>query len=673
MRLNGVEAEFWGPDKIAQKVPLMSQSLDARTLPNGGVWQQRGGVARHDAVAWGYARAADAAGVDIVENCEVTGFMIENGACVGVETTKGEIKGQNVGVAVAGHSSDLLAKAGVTLPIHSYCLQAFVTEPLKPCLDCVVMHIGTGVYVSQSDKGELVFGGGTRPHPFLRAAGQSADAGNGDRQGCSICFPRFRQLKLLRQWGGIVDVVPDSSPDHRPGAGEGHLSQLRLGHRRLQGDPSRRIAARPSPGQRRAPCDQPPVRPRPLRHRASHRRGRRLRHRALSRRDKRCSSFPARSAGLRDETEFHYVGEPKGPPRARRRASATRTGESISGSNANPKGVGTRDLAASDLHGDFSHDARHRKRTPCRRRNAFTKRKGVSATPPQDRRLDRSRPAARLHFRRPRLPRLRRRQPRVRVCSPTASTSSGAASNITGRAAFGALGSKSRTPFSTSRATARRTPNVRATTEPLANDLVIRNRSTLRPTAADDRSRVARPPLRRFLPAGFYYKTFLWPHWGTYEPRHSRHGRARPARRRTTTARPNCAADPTRAATCSSSAPGRPGLRRRAPRRDSGKRVFLVDDRAEPGGQLLHRGGTIEGGDWREWAASVVADGRARREDASWPTPPPTASTTTISSASGSGAQRGRSRSGAFARSRSSSPPARSSGRLFSPTTTGPA
>jgi sarcosine oxidase, subunit beta len=211
MRLNGVEAEFWGPEKIAKKVPLLSQSLDARTLPNGGVWQQRGGVARHDAVAWGYARAADAAGVDIVETCEVTGFMIERGACVGVETTKGEIRAQNVGVAVAGHSSDLLAKAGVTLPIHSYCLQAFVTEPLKPCLDVVVMHIGTGVYVSQSDKGELVFGAGLDRIPSY------GQRGNPPMQETVIAglldiFPAFRQLKLLRQWGGIVDVVPDSSP-----------------------------------------------------------------------------------------------------------------------------------------------------------------------------------------------------------------------------------------------------------------------------------------------------------------------------------------------------------------------------------------------------------------------------------------------------------------------------
>jgi sarcosine oxidase, subunit beta len=160
MQLNGVDAELWGPDEIRKRLPLMSQSLDSRYLPNGGVWQRRGGTARHDAVAWGFARAADSLGVDIVENCEVTGFVMRNGACAGVETNQGEIRAEAVGVAVAGHSSQLMAKAGVKLPIHPYALQAMVTEPVKPCLDIVLLHLGTGVYASQSDKGEIVFGGG---------------------------------------------------------------------------------------------------------------------------------------------------------------------------------------------------------------------------------------------------------------------------------------------------------------------------------------------------------------------------------------------------------------------------------------------------------------------------------------------------------------------------------
>lgn len=211
MQLNGVDAEFWGPEKVRQRLPLASQSLDARYLPNGGVWQARGGVARHDAVAWAYARGADSLGVDIVEQCEVTGFVMQNGACVGVETNQGEIRAQAVGVAVAGHSSQLMAKAGVKLPIHSYALQAMVSEPLKPILDIVLLQLGTGVYTSQSDKGEIVFGAGLDRVPSY------GQRGNPPVQelvlsGLLDLFPAYGQLKLMRQWGGIVDVVPDSSP-----------------------------------------------------------------------------------------------------------------------------------------------------------------------------------------------------------------------------------------------------------------------------------------------------------------------------------------------------------------------------------------------------------------------------------------------------------------------------
>lgn len=211
MQINGVDAELWGPEQVRERLPLASQSIDARYLPNGGVWQKRAGVARHDAVAWGYARGADALGVDIVETCEVTGFLMQNGACVGVETTLGEIHGEAVGVAVAGHSSQLMAKAGVKLPIHSYALQAMVSESIKPCLDTVFLHLGTGVYASQSDKGEIVFGGGLDRVPSY------GQRGNPPVQelvlsGLIDAFPSFGQLKLMRQWGGIVDVVPDSSP-----------------------------------------------------------------------------------------------------------------------------------------------------------------------------------------------------------------------------------------------------------------------------------------------------------------------------------------------------------------------------------------------------------------------------------------------------------------------------
>ncbi len=260
MQINGVDAEFWGPEKIRERLPDASQSLDSRYLPNGGVWQARAGTARHDAVAWGYARAANSLGIDIVEQCEVTGFAIENGACVGVETTLGEIRADAVGVAVAGHSSQLLAKAGVKLPIHSYALQAMVSEPVKPCLDIVVLQLGTGVYVCQSDKGEIVFGGGLDRVPSY------GQRGNPPMQelvvsGLLELFPAYAQLKLMRQWAGIVDVTPDSSPTHRAGACPGHFPQLRLGHGRLQGDSGRRRAACASHGDGRSPRDQPPLRP----------------------------------------------------------------------------------------------------------------------------------------------------------------------------------------------------------------------------------------------------------------------------------------------------------------------------------------------------------------------------------------------------------------------------
>ena len=211
MQLNGTDAELLGREGVLEKAPLLNSSDRARYPIFGGSWQGRAGVARHDAVAWGYARAADAAGVDIIQNCEVTGFIVENGRCAGVETTQGAIRGDNIGLAVAGHSSVLAAKAGFELPIRSYSLQAMVSEPVKPCLDTVVLYLGTATYLFQSDKGEIVVGGGLDRVPSY------AQRGNPPMQqhiisGMLEMFPSFGQLKMLRQWAGVVDVVPDSSP-----------------------------------------------------------------------------------------------------------------------------------------------------------------------------------------------------------------------------------------------------------------------------------------------------------------------------------------------------------------------------------------------------------------------------------------------------------------------------
>ncbi|MGQ2901954.1 sarcosine oxidase subunit beta family protein [Neoaquamicrobium sediminum] len=211
MQINGTDAELLDRDGVLGKAPLLNTSDEARYPIFGGTWQGRAGVARHDAVAWGYARAADGFGIDIVQNCEVAGFLIEGGRCVGVETSLGTIRADAVALCVAGHSSVLAAKAGFQLPIRSYSLQAMVSEPVKPCLDTVVLYPGTGTYLFQSDKGEIVLGGGLDRVPSY------AQRGNPPMQqtvvsGMLEMFPAFGQLKMLRQWAGVVDVVPDSSP-----------------------------------------------------------------------------------------------------------------------------------------------------------------------------------------------------------------------------------------------------------------------------------------------------------------------------------------------------------------------------------------------------------------------------------------------------------------------------
>ncbi|MFZ1815815.1 MAG: sarcosine oxidase subunit beta family protein [Rhizobiaceae bacterium] len=211
MQINGTDAELLDAAGVFAKAPLLNRSDQARYPVFGGTWQGRAGVARHDAVAWGYARAADRAGVDIIENCEVTGFIVKKGRCVGVQTSLGEIRADAVGLATAGQSSVMAKMAGFTLPIQSYSLQAIVSEPVKPCLDTVVLYLGTGTYMFQSDKGELVIGGGIDRVPSY------AQRGNPPQHrhviaGMLEMFPAFGQLKLMRQWAGNVDVVPDSSP-----------------------------------------------------------------------------------------------------------------------------------------------------------------------------------------------------------------------------------------------------------------------------------------------------------------------------------------------------------------------------------------------------------------------------------------------------------------------------
>ena len=208
MRLNAIDAEYHDGAAVHDRIPILNKTPRFPIL--GGLLQPRGGVARHDAVAWGYARAADMLGVDIIQNCEVTGFDIAAGRVAGVRTTRGAIKAGKVGIAVAGHSSVLAAMAGFRLPIVSYALQAFVSESIKPVLDTVVLSPATGVYVNQSDKGELVFGSVLDLYPSYAQRGNLPTAEHTAAAVVEL-FPRFSRLRLLRQWAGIVDVAPDST------------------------------------------------------------------------------------------------------------------------------------------------------------------------------------------------------------------------------------------------------------------------------------------------------------------------------------------------------------------------------------------------------------------------------------------------------------------------------
>ncbi len=211
MLLNGIDVELLDAKQVRDEVPLANFSDDARFPIHGGFVQRRGGVARHDAVAWGYARAASGLGVDIVQNCEVTGFDIAGGRVTGLQTTRGPVSAGVVGLSASGHSGVLAARAGFRLPITSYALQAMVSEPLKPVLDTVVTSGTTGMYVSQSDKGELVFGAGLDLYPSYAQRGNLPVAQD-IVAGMLEVFPAFRRLKMLRQWAGVVDVCWDYSP-----------------------------------------------------------------------------------------------------------------------------------------------------------------------------------------------------------------------------------------------------------------------------------------------------------------------------------------------------------------------------------------------------------------------------------------------------------------------------
>jgi sarcosine oxidase, subunit beta len=210
-RANGVDNEWLTAKQAKEFCPPLNIG-DVRYPVVGAALQRRGGTARHDAVAWGYARAADALGVDILENCEVTGIRRDtNGAVTGLETTRGVIESRRIGVSAAGNTSVVMKMAGVQLPLESYPLQALVSEPVKPIFPCVVMSNTIHAYISQSDKGELVIGAGTDAYNSYTQRGGLHISSHALEAVCEL-FPAFRRLRMLRSWGGIVDVTPDRSP-----------------------------------------------------------------------------------------------------------------------------------------------------------------------------------------------------------------------------------------------------------------------------------------------------------------------------------------------------------------------------------------------------------------------------------------------------------------------------
>jgi len=211
-RCNGVDNEWLTPEDAKAFCPPLNIDPGLRYPVLGAALQRRGGTARHDAVAWGYARAAGALGVDIIENCEVTGIRRDAGGAVeALETTRGVIRSRKVGVVAAGNTSVVLGMAGVRVPLESFPLQALVSEPIKPVFPCVVMSNGIHAYISQSDKGELVIGAGTDAYTSYTQRGALHVNMHTLEAICEL-FPMFRRMRVLRNWGGIVDVTPDRSP-----------------------------------------------------------------------------------------------------------------------------------------------------------------------------------------------------------------------------------------------------------------------------------------------------------------------------------------------------------------------------------------------------------------------------------------------------------------------------
>jgi sarcosine oxidase subunit beta len=211
LRCAGIDAELLSREAVAKRAPVLDFSPSARFPIYGALIQKRAGTARHDAVAWGYARAADALGVDIIQNCEVTGISLQAGKAIGVQTSKGPIAADRIGICVAGASGVVAGLAGLTLPIESHLLQAFVTEPIKPMIDTVIMSRSIHAYISQSDKGEVVVGGDPDHYPTYSQRGSPHRIEETAAQAISL-VPALSRLRMLRSWAGTTDMSFDGSP-----------------------------------------------------------------------------------------------------------------------------------------------------------------------------------------------------------------------------------------------------------------------------------------------------------------------------------------------------------------------------------------------------------------------------------------------------------------------------
>ncbi len=211
MRCMGIDAELMSKAQLRKLIPLLDLSDEARFPIVGGLIQPRGGTARHDAVAWGYARAADALGVDVIQNCEVLGMDMRGGKIVGVKTSRGDIGADRVGICVAGNSGQVAAMADLRLPIESHLLQAFVSEPVKPMIDTVIMSQSIHCYISQSDKGEIVLGGDPDMYPTYSQRGRPDRIEEVAGQAIAL-IPALSRLRMLRSWAGTTDMSFDGSP-----------------------------------------------------------------------------------------------------------------------------------------------------------------------------------------------------------------------------------------------------------------------------------------------------------------------------------------------------------------------------------------------------------------------------------------------------------------------------